>query len=80
VIDWREKYEEVCRQLEELTPKGSEFYNDPKRCLDWIRVCRDSDRKLIKRMMRRINSSRRLRRLWEKAGRKEARRARLQKD
>jgi len=28
---------EVCKALESLTPGGSEFHDDPKRCLAWIK-------------------------------------------
>jgi hypothetical protein len=26
-----------CKELEKLTPGGSEFYNDPGKCLDWVK-------------------------------------------
>lgn len=79
-IDYKEKYEAVCRKLEDLTPGGSEFYNDPDFCLRFVCECRDADRKLIKQMIRRINSNRRLQRLWARVAKREARGARLQEN
>lgn len=72
------KYQALCRKLADLTPGGSEFHNDPDNCLRFIRESWDADRKLIKMLLRRVNSSRRLRRLWYRAAKREARTAEKQ--
>jgi hypothetical protein len=41
--------EEIIRQLvNEFTPGGSEFVENPARCLDWIKQRRDSSICLVK--------------------------------
>lgn len=39
----RKENEEVKRLLHDLTPGGSEFYNDPKYCAEWIRKSREEN-------------------------------------
>lgn len=77
---YEEKYLILCRKLTAMTPGGSEFANDPDRCIDWLWHARHEDREILKSYLRRINGNRRLRRLWHRAAKREARCARLQKN
>ena len=37
IIDSHNKGIEAMKLLESLTPEGSEFHNDPERCVEWVR-------------------------------------------
>lgn len=37
----------AMKALEELTPSGSEFWEDPKRCYEYVREARSSQHKLL---------------------------------
>lgn len=39
----------IQKRLEKLTPGGSEFYNDPDKCLDWLQMQNDSYKEQFKR-------------------------------
>ena len=45
--------DEIMRGLENLTPLGSEFHNDPQRCFDYILEDRRSKWEIIKDRQRR---------------------------
>ena len=36
IIDSHNKGIEAMKLLESLTPSGSEFHNDPERCVEWV--------------------------------------------
>lgn len=44
--------EKAMRLLEQLTPLGSEFHDDPQRCFDWVRESIDSRWEYIKNKIR----------------------------
>ena len=48
----------AMRLLESLTPGGSEFYNDPERCLDFIFKQIQDLRKMVKRKLTLITTDR----------------------
>ncbi len=50
----QEENEKFKRLLHDLTPGGSEFYNDPEYCAKWIRENRDSERKTLKEIVKRL--------------------------
>ena len=72
--DWQTKYRTLCRKLEDMTPGGSEFVNDPDYCLAYLRNKMRQDFAMIKSYVRRSNSGWLLRRLWLLAARREGRR------
>lgn len=39
---WLTAYRELVKSIEKMTPGGSEFHDDPERCLQWIRDRLDS--------------------------------------
>jgi len=45
--DVLDRFEALKRQLEALTPGGSEFHDSPQRCILWIKERLDNQKKLI---------------------------------
>ena len=44
--------EKIKRLLHDLTPGGSEFYNDPEYCAKWIRENREQNHYILSGMVR----------------------------
>ena len=43
----RDRADKIMRALESLTPSGSEYVNDPERCVQFVRDARDSQMKAM---------------------------------
>ncbi len=45
-IDWKAKYEELCKKLmHEFTPGGSEFWMEPDACIEFAKIRLDAEEK-----------------------------------
>ena len=46
-MDYKAKYEEAMRALESLTPGGSEYVGDPKRCVYFVKEAQAMQHRVI---------------------------------
>lgn len=51
-LPYKKGNEQLKRLLHDLTPGGSEFYNDPEYCAKWIRENRQQESKILKEMVK----------------------------
>ncbi len=69
-IDYKVKYEELCKKLmHEFTLGGSEFWMDPDRCIEFAKNKLDYGHKQILHTRTLLNHSRLLRWLWNRTAR-----------
>ena len=61
------KEETAMRLLEKLTPQGSEFYNDPEFCYEYLQRVKIQRHKIIKKLV--LKNRELLKRLKERGGR-----------
>lgn len=53
--NWEEKYKKVMRALESLTPSGSEFVDDPERCVAFVKSYRETMMNVIRQTKIELN-------------------------